>query len=153
MNKAFDRVAGYEEEKKELSNLAKILKDRDKLIEAGGELPKGILITGELGQGKTTIVEAFIKESGLPSVLITPNNIQVRIKRPDFTPFIFDKYVLRIARTLKVGDNDAVASEFIGQDSSFFNFAAFSVHNQNLAVHNQDNFVFAIAVNIINLCR
>ena len=76
MNKAFDRIAGYEEEKKELSNLAKVLKDRDKLFEAGGELPHGILITGELGQGKTTIVEAFIKESGLPSVLITPNNIQ-----------------------------------------------------------------------------
>ena len=76
MNKAFDRIAGYEEEKKELSNLAKILKDRDRLIEAGGELPQGILITGELGQGKTTIVEAFIKETGLSSVLITPNNIQ-----------------------------------------------------------------------------
>ena len=61
----FDRIAGYSDEKRELNDICKLFRRFDKLSDAGFRLPRGILLAGQPGVGKTVMAEAFIKESGV----------------------------------------------------------------------------------------
>jgi len=62
---AFEKVAGYEPEKTELRDVCKILKNADKLLSAGFRLPRGLLLAGAPGVGKSIMAECLIEESGI----------------------------------------------------------------------------------------
>ena len=57
--KNFDRIAGYEAEKKELEVLVDIFNNRQKYLDKGATLPKGLVISGEGGMGKKLFLEVF----------------------------------------------------------------------------------------------
>ena len=81
MNSEFSRIAGYKEEKKELQDICNIIKKRDELRKAGGKVPRGLLLYGPVGVGKTVLAKAFIKESGYNCVDIKDDdNIDLRFK-------------------------------------------------------------------------
>lgn len=60
----FDNVLGYAEEKAELAKIADILKNTEKYRALGVETPRGLLLEGAPGLGKTTMANALIEESG-----------------------------------------------------------------------------------------
>ena len=62
----FETIIGYEEEKNELKRLADILANTEKYHALGVETPRGLLLEGEPGLGKTTMALALIEESGRP---------------------------------------------------------------------------------------
>ena len=62
----FDAIIGYEEEKNELRKLCDIMKNPDKYRDLGVETPRGLLLEGEPGLGKTTMAQALITECGRP---------------------------------------------------------------------------------------
>ncbi len=64
--KEFDKIIGYEKEKQELAQICDILKRPDDYSAFGIRAPKGVLLEGVPGVGKTLMAEALIKESGLP---------------------------------------------------------------------------------------
>ncbi len=70
---AFDRVIGYRSEKNRLIQVVDMLKNRDLYKKMGAKLPKGILIYGDPGMGKTMLANAFIEESGVKSFSIRKN--------------------------------------------------------------------------------
>lgn len=74
MNTSFDRIVGYKEEKVELEKYAYILKNKENLIRLGGKMPKGLMLVGPNGVGKTVLAKALIKESGCNVVEINLNN-------------------------------------------------------------------------------
>ncbi len=67
----FDDVAGLEEEKAELEEIVDFLKNPAKYRELGARIPKGVLLVGPPGTGKTYISKAAAGEAGVPFFTIS----------------------------------------------------------------------------------
>ena len=65
-NVTFADVAGVEEAKKELSEIVEFLKEPDKFRKLGARTPKGVLLLGPPGVGKTLMARALAGEAGVP---------------------------------------------------------------------------------------
>ena len=70
---AFDKVIGYETIKKELFQICDMIHHKEKYKKIGASLPKGLILYGNPGLGKTLLSTAFIEESGIPSYTIRRN--------------------------------------------------------------------------------
>ena len=62
----FEDVAGVDEAKQELMEVVEYLSEPEKFTEIGGKIPKGILLVGPPGTGKTMLAKAVAGESGVP---------------------------------------------------------------------------------------
>lgn len=73
---ALDKVIGYESIKKELRQLLDMMKNRERYEALGAKMPRGLLIVGEPGLGKSLMARCFMEELGW-------NGYTVRRNRPD----------------------------------------------------------------------
>ena len=62
----FDDVAGVDEAKEELVEVVDFLKSPKKYTDIGGKIPKGVLLVGDPGTGKTLLARAVAGEAGVP---------------------------------------------------------------------------------------
>ncbi|MER3443387.1 MAG: cell division protein FtsH [Meiothermus sp.] len=66
VNTTFKDVAGHNEAKRELMEVVDFLKNPQKYISIGAEIPKGVLLVGPPGTGKTLLTRAIAGEAGVP---------------------------------------------------------------------------------------
>jgi len=64
----FDDVAGLDEEKEELIEIVDFLKKPEKFTKMGAKIPKGVLLYGKPGTGKTLVAKAIAGEAGVPFI-------------------------------------------------------------------------------------
>ena len=67
----FDDVAGVDEEKEELEEVVEFLKNPKKFTDMGARIPKGVLLVGQPGTGKTLLAKAVAGEAGVPFFIIS----------------------------------------------------------------------------------
>lgn len=103
-----DRVIGYEGIKQELYRIIDIIRDPEKYKRLGVSAPKGILLSGEPGIGKTLMAKSFIKETGLKVFVI-------RKDRPD------GDFVDLIRETFKEAEKAAPSIVFLDDLDKFAN--------------------------------
>lgn len=66
INITFRDVRGVDEAKQELKDIVEFLKNPEKFQILGGKLPKGVLLVGPPGTGKTMLARAVAGEAGVP---------------------------------------------------------------------------------------
>ncbi|MEQ9662704.1 MAG: ATP-dependent zinc metalloprotease FtsH [Parasphingopyxis sp.] len=67
----FEDVAGIDEAREELQEIVEFLKDPGKFSRLGGQIPKGALLVGSPGTGKTLLARAIAGEAGVPFFTIS----------------------------------------------------------------------------------
>lgn len=112
----FDNIKGYKEEKKELSNLCYIIKNQAELKKLGGKLPRGVFLLGPNGVGKTVLSNAFIEESGCPSVVVNYNDLDDEERFTSYIKKVFKEAASKAPCILFIDELD----KLIGNDTKIF---------------------------------
>lgn len=106
---AFDKIIGYDDIKAELACFADVFKNREKYLKLGVTLPRGLLLYGDPGLGKTLMANCFIAEAGCKA-------FTVRKEKPngDFVNYIKETFYKAKKETSSIvflDDMDKFANE------------------------------------------
>lgn len=102
----FDDVGGLDETKEELKEVVEFLKDPQKFRKIGARIPKGVLLVGSPGTGKTLIARAVANEAGVPFFYISGS---------DFVEMFVGVGASRVRSTFEMAKKNAPAILFIDE--------------------------------------
>lgn len=79
----FDDIIGYDATKEELVRIADALKNAERYRKLGMTSPRGLILYGRPGTGKTLMANCLIKASGTPCIHLPPYRVGQYLHRQD----------------------------------------------------------------------
>ncbi len=110
-NTNFSMIAGYEGEKQNLQTICEMLKKMTALKEKNIRPPRGILLAGKSGVGKTILAESMITESGISCVRIDGSCIDSELDIARFIDIKFKEAAERQPSIVFIDELDKIAFE------------------------------------------
>ena len=144
--KEFENVIGYESIKQELYRLCDIIKNTEKYKKLGIHIPRGLLLYGVPGMGKTTMIKSFIEATGYKNIYT------IRKNKPnsDFTNFINDTFKLANQNKPAIVFLDDM-DKFSNEDSNYCDTEEFVTIQSCIDECSENVFVVATANDIDDL--
>lgn len=105
----FGLIAGYEKEKKELKKICDVLKNRKYYMEKGAKIPKGLILYGSAGNGKTLFTKVLARECELPVYIVDTSDAKDESSIMQQIKTAFDK----------AGNNDKCSVVFFDEIDKF----------------------------------
>ena len=106
----FEDVAGQDNAKREVAELVEYLRDPERFRRLGAEVPKGVLLMGAPGTGKTLLAKALAGEAGVPFYSISAS---------EFIEIFVGVGASRVRRLFKAAKENAPAIVFIDELDGF----------------------------------
>ena len=116
----FKDVAGIDAEKQELMEIVDFLKDKDKFRAVGARVPRGVLLSGEPGTGKTLLARAIAGEANVPFFAASGS---------DFSGIIVGLGVAKIKEMFEMAKRNAPCILFIDEIDAIGQKRSTQIHN------------------------
>ena len=116
----FKDVAGIESEKQELMEIVDFLKDKEKYRTLGARVPRGVLLSGEPGTGKTLLARAIAGEANVPFFAASGS---------DFSGIIVGLGVAKIKEIFEMAKRNAPCILFIDEIDAIGQRRSMQIHN------------------------
>ncbi|MBR4475766.1 MAG: ATP-dependent zinc metalloprotease FtsH [Alphaproteobacteria bacterium] len=116
----FKDVAGIESEKQELMEIVDFLKDKEKYRALGARVPRGVLLSGEPGTGKTLLARAIAGEANVPFFAASGS---------DFSGIIVGLGVAKIKEIFEMAKRNAPCILFIDEIDAIGQKRSMQIHN------------------------
>ena len=116
----FKDVAGIESEKQELMEIVDFLKDKEKYRALGARVPRGVLLSGEPGTGKTLLARAIAGEANVPFFAASGS---------DFSGIIVGLGVAKIKEIFDMAKRNAPCILFIDEIDAIGQKRSMQIHN------------------------
>lgn len=116
----FKDVAGIDAEKQELMEIVDFLKDKEKFRAVGARVPRGVLLSGEPGTGKTLLARAIAGEANVPFFAASGS---------DFSGIIVGLGVAKIKEMFEMAKRNAPCILFIDEIDAIGQKRSMQIHN------------------------
>lgn len=116
----FKDVAGIDSEKQELMEIVDFLKNKDKFRALGARVPRGVLLSGEPGTGKTLLARAIAGEANVPFYAASGS---------DFSGIIVGLGVAKIKEIFEIAKRNAPCILFIDEIDAIGQKRSMQIHN------------------------
>ena len=116
----FKDVAGIEAEKQELMEIVDFLKNKEKFKSLGARVPRGVLLSGEPGTGKTLLARAIAGEANVPFFAASGS---------DFSGIIVGLGVAKIKEMFEMAKRNAPCILFIDEIDAIGQKRSMQIHN------------------------
>ena len=118
--KYFSDIAGLKEVKKDVKCLVDFIKNKEKYLEAGAKLPKGVILYGPPGTGKTLLAKAIAGEADIPFLYASGSGFMEMYVGvgPKRVRELFNKARKQAPCIIFIDEIDAIGSQRTGHDHS-----------------------------------
>lgn len=149
----FSDVAGINEEKAQLEEIVEFLKNPDKYNESGAKIPKGVLLTGAPGTGKTLLAKAIAGEAGVPFFQVTGSSFEEKFVGVGAARVrdLFKKAKEEAPSIIFIDEIDSVAKSRYGVEHSHSEQSLNQLLAEMDGFQTKDNVIVIAATNYINV--
>lgn len=149
----FEDVAGIDEEKKQVEEIVEFLRNPDKYRRIGANIPKGVLLSGEPGTGKTLLAKAIAGEAGVPFFQVNGSSFEEKFVGVGASRVrkLFNEAKRMAPAIIFIDEIDSVAQARYGSKANYSEQTLNQLLSEMDGFNTQDNVIVIAATNHIEV--
>ena len=149
----FRDVAGIDEEKRQVEEIVEFLRNPEKYREIGAKIPKGVLLSGEPGTGKTLLAKAIAGEAGVPFFQVNGSSFEEKFVGVGASRVrkLFDEAKRMSPSIIFIDEIDSVAQSRYGSKTNYSEQTLNQLLSEMDGFNTDDNVIVIAATNHIEV--